>query len=351
MRGAITIKHFYDVVGPVANRSVPLGPVANRSVPPGGFYAEVELRVSDITNETPEPIISEIDELQEEKSIILGFNKKLQLPYAISIINQWMSIVTIPIDALTFPRQGLRKLQFNVVIKDTTASATKIVNYNNKSIGYLDENDNRAVFEQKAVELAFAVSVADSVAHQNEAIVIKNWIKRRIRVAADYEKNETKTRMNDAVTRAYQIFIDGESHDIYEICEELMSVATTAERYEVLELCLQVAKADGVAEQEELDIIDKLAELLEIDKDRYRLMRDKVLPITMMNDADVVDIDKLLGITSDMDIHEQEKHLIKEFKKWNSQVEHKSAEIRKQAEEMLEKIARKKEELRKQAKA
>ena len=314
--------------------------------PSDGYNATTELLATDITTGEKEPIISAIEGLQAEDSIALGFKTSQKIPHAMSVINDWMTLVKIPIDTLTFPRSGMRTIEFFVDVGGTTASSKTTINHTCSEAGYLDARDSRKKFEVRAVELAFSVSASDGDVDRSEAAIIKSWIQKRVAMASGDEKEAVKDRLNQAITNAYEVFREGGVRNIRDICKNLKTVSTTAECYEALELCLQVAKADGVAEQEELEMLENLAEFLELDKEKFRSIKDKYLTVSMMNNPDVVDVDQLLGLRSDMTMAEKKKHLREEFKKWNQLSEHKDPEKRKQAKEMLDLIGQKHAELK-----
>ncbi len=310
--------------------------------PHDGYNATTKMFASDVTGGEKNPIISAIDALQAKDSIALAFSTSQKIPYRMSVINDWITLVKIPIDTLTFPRSGTRKVKFSVNVGGTTSYSETTINHTCSEPGYLDASDNRKKFEIKAVELAFAVSASDGNVDRSEAAVIKRWIESRVELAPGAEKEGVKDRLNLAIKNAY---VAG-GQNVQGICENLKKVSTTAERYEVVELCLQVAKADGVAEKDELDMLEELAGFLGLDKEKFRSMKDKHLTVSMMNNSDVMDVDQLLGLKSNMSLSEKKKHLREEFKKWNQLSEHKDPEKREQAKEMLTLIGQKRAELK-----
>lgn len=319
------------------------GPI---TAPHDGYNATTKLSVVDITGGEKYPIISAIDVLQSGDSVALGFKTSQKIPYRMSVIKDWMTLVKIPLDTLTFPRAGTRRLELFVHVEGALAIAKTTVSYTCTEPGYLDTIDNRRRFEEKTVELAFAVSASDGDVDRNEASVIKTWIQKRIALAPESQTETVKSTLNNVIKTAYEAFNNGNRHDVLRICSDLKKVATTAERYEALELCLQVAKADGVAEQDELEILEDLAEHLGLDKEKFRAMKDKHLTVSMMNNSDVMDVDRLLGLCSDMSPAEKKKHLREEFKKWNQLAEHSDPGKRDQAKQMLALIGQKRAELK-----
>lgn len=314
------------------------------TAPYDGYTATTALFVADVTTGEKEAIISAIDVLQMEGSIALGFSTSQKIPFRMSVINNWITLVKIPIDTLTFPRSGIRKVEFFVLVDGTSASSKKTITYTCSEPGYLDTEDDRKQFEAKAVELAFAVSASDGDVDRAEAAVIKSWIQKRVALVSSNETESVKNRLNRTIKNAYETFNSGGAHNVRDICEALKKVSTTAERYEAVELCLHVAKADGVAEQEELELLQKLVDYLGLDKDKFRAMKDKHLTPDML-DLDITDIDQLLGLRSNMSTADKKRHLREEFKKWNQLAEHKDPEKRKQAKEMLDLIGKKRAEL------
>jgi len=253
----------------------------------------------------------------------------------------------IPVDTLVFPRKGARKIRFHFDAEGTSASAQCTVTHQCTEAGYLEKKDNRKKFEILAVQLAFAVSSADGEVHQKEAHVIREWIRRRVEVAGD--EGAAKDRLNTAIRQELQEFRDGKIRDVHGVCQKVLGVTTVADRYDVLELCLKVAQADGVAEEDELDMVNRLAELLDVDQERFRSMRDQHFSAVIENQSGMVDANELLGITPEMSETDVKKHLRKEFQKWNQLATHKDADKREQAKRMLDLIGKKRAEISKQS--
>jgi len=109
-----------------------------------------------------------------------------------------------------------------------------------------------------------------------------------------------------------------------------------ADRYDVLDLCLNVAKANGSVVAEELAALKNLASWLEVDADRFRAMMEKTLPVSMHQ---VKDAEVTLGVTSDMSERETLQRLNKEYCKWNSRVTSSDPQVQAQADQMLKLIA------------
>jgi len=115
-------------------------------------------------------------------------------------------------------------------------------------------------------------------------------------------------------------------------------ILTDAQKYELFELCLNITKADGVAEPKEIKIIQNISEAINLDKVKTQLMIEKELPVTI-HTGNEYNKEQMIGITTDMDNEQIKNHLRKEYTKWNSRVTNRDPEIRKQAEEMIKIIS------------
>ena len=120
------------------------------------------------------------------------------------------------------------------------------------------------------------------------------------------------------------------------LCATIAKKGVTAHRYDALELCLEVAGADGSADKSELDLIESIAQGLEVDAARLKEMVQKALPVAMFTDKDP---DSVLGIKPDMSEADIKRFLNQEYRKWNSRVNHNDKKVREQASEMLALIA------------
>ena len=120
--------------------------------------------------------------------------------------------------------------------------------------------------------------------------------------------------------------------DLTDICKRMNKVAETPQKHEALELAHEVMAADGVLDQSETKMINKIAALLEIDTAELENIRDKQLvsfkPISTDDDdpdgpnggGTTIDIESLLGIDPTWSNKKILAHLGKEFAKWNARM-------------------------------
>jgi len=264
-----------------------------------------------------------------------------KLPQKVTTLSDWTTIAQLRFDWFLFPRKGNRNLQFitSVLSADSgeeLASAKCSFTCENPSFGYLNLQENMERTNILAVALAFAVSAADNKLYDCEVELIKNWARDNILENSGQVSDNDERKLDKALENTIAFFRGGNKLDTSEICEEIVVIAPVAQRYDILELCLYVAQAKGSAAAEELAILKDMADWLEVDPERFRIMMDKVLPVDM---HEVRDVESILGITSDMSKERVRTHLNKEYSKWNSRVTNSDPNIQTQADQMLKLIA------------
>ena len=304
--------------------------------------ATLQILITDITDGIPkaEPLHSHIRQWQLQDSPVFCYKTDLgRLPKQLSVISNWIIVALLDLNWLMFPRKGKRSLQFTTSILsgqtgEEFACATCIFTYENIAFGYIDSHRNIQRAKTLAIALAFTVSAADKKLFDCEIELIKSWARNNI----DFSKasNKARRKLEKALNKTVVFFRDGNQLDTYKICKEIVEIAPPAQRYDILELCLRVAQASGVAAVEELALLKNLASRLEVDTERFRTMMEKILPIGI---HEVKDAEVILGVTQDM-TKEQTRHCLnKEYRKWNARVTSFDPEIQSQADHMLNLIA------------
>ena len=262
-----------------------------------------------------------------------------KLPQQVTTLSDWTAIAQIRFDWLLFPRKGIRRLQFatSILSAETNqqiAHAQCEFSCENPAFGYMNLQENIERTNILAVALAFAVSAADNKLYDCEIELIKNWA--RDNILENSASDEDERKLDKALEKTIAFFRGGNKLDTSNICDEIVGIAPVAQRYDILELCLYVAQSKGSVSAEEVNFLKNMAEWLEVDHNRFRVMMEKVLPVDM---HEVRDVETILGITSDMSKERVRKHLNKEYSKWNSRVTNADPDIQTQADQMLKLIA------------
>lgn len=280
------------------------------------------------------PAESEISEFSHEAD--LG-----RLPQKVTTLSDWTSVTKLPVDKQVYPRRGERKLQFNISIlspnsDEALAYSQCTFAFANRANGYMDLKDNAERTNVLTVALAFTVSAANNKLYDCEIEMIKNWARDNILDNSGSDSGQSREQLDEALDSTITFFEQGNRIDMYGLCEEIVEIAPLGSRLDILDLCLRVAQASGTVSVEEISVLKGMSSWLEIDSERFRTMMEKALPVDM---HEVLDIEEVLGITSDMSKEKTRQHLNKEFSKWNYRVTNTDANIQNQADEMLKLIA------------
>jgi len=307
--------------------------------------ATLKVSILDVTDESPMAVQTQISQGTATSGPVISpfFHKGDlgKLPHQVTILSDWTSVAQLRLDKLLFPRKGGRTLQFETsVLSAETGQELAVARcrfvYENPDFGYMDIQENAERTKVLAVALAFAVSAADGDLHDCEIDLIKNWARDNILDSPEEATDQDLPRLDKALNKTIAFFRAGNRLDSSGICRELLGIAPIAQRYDILELCLYVARASGTVAAEELGILKDMAGWLELDLEKFRAMMQKVLPIDMHQ---IKDIQTVLGITSDMDKEKVRRHLNKEYSKWNARVTNADPGIQSQADQMLKLIA------------
>ena len=321
-------------------------------------YTTLRASIEDVTDGPHKamPVQARAGHWQMQDSPAFCYSTDLgKLPDRVTTLSDWTIVAQLNVDWLMFPRRGTRvlKLTVSVLSQETgkaLGTAHHTFSYENPTLGYIDVPANIQRTRTLAVALALAVSAADNRLYGCEVQLIKSWAKsnigpsRSLPGSAHLPESSKSAQASDKASRkldrafeqAVRFFRDGNQLDTHKICREIVEIAPLADRYDMLDLCLNVAKANGSVVAEELAVLKRLASWLEVDADRFRAMVEKTLPVSMHQ---VKDAEAILGVTSDMSEKETIQRLNREYCKWNSRVTSSDPQVQAQADEMLQLIA------------
>ncbi len=305
------------------------------------FDVKYIVQMLDVTN-GKSVILSTIEEFQRKDSTVFWFESSIdELPYESTIFKDWSTTAKIPKLFLEFPRSGSRKIEFKVFVVDANTDKilsedNTIVTYYNSDKGYQDKSEDKEYFEEMIIKTAMLVSASDGKIDFTEANVVKSWIQKRISFYKDEYKDAEKERLNGYIKEAHRE-IQNNDINIYDALEGIEHIASDGEKFELFQVCLDVAQADGEADKAELEIVHDIADYINLDRDQFKSMIEKTLPVTMHTSP--ANEENLLGVTSSMTEMEIKRILREQYQKWNARVASTDPKIRAQAEEMIQLIA------------
>ncbi len=298
------------------------------------------------------PVLCTIEELQEQQTQVFEWRADPgRIPFHNGAPN-WQTLIAIPREVLVFPAQGERRVTFQFCVvapgdvprfqlgfTDGTTGTTYALaqctrSISNEDEGYEDGAENRRAAMNVTPELALHVAAVGVSVGEDETKVIKDWMTKVMATVPEEDQKEEKEYFRQTVNAAYKRVTAGDAN-VEEVVGRMNAIASLQEKYEALELCMDVMAADGKAEASEMKILDRIARMLQVDPKTYRSLRE--LRIAKLSDVGEVagNLNTMLGLTADMSPEEVKRHLTAEYRKWNSRVSHSDDKIRARATEML----------------
>lgn len=362
----------------IEDQNIPTFTIEIKGQKPGPIYgsAAVDLFFHLFDTEVDEdgfepPVLSSLDEFREENGPGFQIRINEKEMSGSDYFPDWELVNEVPLFCLGYPKKGHRKLKLRLqaFLADQTAEQTMFENgylvrggdtlhgeakttftHEVTEIGWLDryqvKKENLLKVRASMVELALHVAAADGSLDKSEAKVIKEWAKYVISLEPGDEEETTKRKLNSAIERSHAKALRGET-SLVSICKELGELAFEEQKYEAIKLCLDVVSADGEANDAELKTLQQIVELMEVDPQEYRKLRDRHLVRTELDVGGTSGEDKkaLLGIKDTDSKEEIRRKLTDANRQWNSRVTNPDPEIRKRSAEMLRLIAELRKEL------
>lgn len=313
-------------------------------------------RIVDVTDGTEEPVIALLDWQQYDDSVLFsditplgkaGTNKQhwedwrsLRFPIFPSMIRTPRSgqrTLRSLVDLVAITEGGVQQMWAGTI--DTVIAIAQA--------GYLDDIDHERADDGLIVRLATAVSAASGHVSDDELATIQTWALARLSYleADDPVRAERAEAINGALRRSAT---DAEAGtlDMGATISRFLAEGSETGRVEAIDLCLAVMRADGVADRSEMEVINRIAQKLEVDQDWFAENRDKSVSGLSTALDDAADYFALLGIDSSADPETIRKQLLEQYDRWNSRsVSLSDPEKRREAEQMLEIIAKARAEL------
>jgi len=302
------------------------------------------------------PIVSTFEMTSEESSRVFE--------HAVSIGNMqdkywpdWARVSALIPESLIGPHKGNRTLQLQCFLwyehlkpefergylpEDTTGGInvfTHEFNLNLTNPGYLEVDDERLEVQVASIKLAISIAMADGTLDKSEGTEIKNWVKGIVDSAGESQRSKIKETLNNALEEAYNE-VKSSPIDIEQVCADIKDIGSAADKFDLIELCLDVMAADGEADKEELKQIEQISKLVGIDYDEISKMKDQRLikldPTSSSNSG----LEEKLDIDPEWDNEKINKHILSLYGKWNGRLNSLSEGIeRENAQKMLDLIA------------
>ena len=136
---------------------------------------------------------------------------------------------------------------------------------------------------------------------------------------------------------------DDENDDVVgvDVADDIVvDIGSVADKFDLIELCLDVMAADGEADKEELKQIEQISKLVGIDYDEISKMKDQRLIKLDPSSSSNSGLEEILDINPEWGNEQINKHILTQYGKWNGRLNSLSEGIeRENAQKMLDLIA------------
>ena len=205
--------------------------------------------------------------------------------------------------------------------------------------GYLELDNERLEIQKASIKLAVSIALADGSLDQQEGNQIKKWIKGIVDSTSDTQKDNVKNILNNELKDSFKS-AKKTNISIKNVCDNIKDIGSKADKYNLIELCLDVMAADGEADKEELKQIEKISKLIGIDYNEISKMKDQRLIKLDPSTASAEGLEEKLGIDPSWNKAKIKKHIISLYGKWNGRLNSLPEGVeRENAQKMLDLIA------------
>ena len=262
----------------------------------------------DITDGTKKPIISTVKEFSIQESMVFAHKSDLvNIPYRETSFKEWVPILKVPTEILMFPQKGSLTLSFEVIVTGIAevAKVTQRFSYYNSKPGYNEIVDDLKKAEEVTVKVAINMCGSDGDFDDKEIKIISDWINKKSKNIDGKEDSSKRDRLRNIQTQYIKKVRENGAEDLDSLSKDINAVSNNAYKFEIIELLIDIASADGVYRKEEQDLIIDLSKKININFDRVRSMIDKKIDITIYEGRS--DIDSQLGLNKNMTVEEKKE--------------------------------------------
>ena len=268
---------------------------------------------------------------------VLSPKEDFTLPYQCSEHSDWITVFTIPIASLIFPYKGMRDIKFGILVNEKNdnvlAFAEEKITFNVSTIGYMEYDEYWKKVEQLSLEIVGLIVFTNSKCFALEtSIVVKDWIKSRIDLRDDANKEQSKKELNATLSRIKKPCEILNDSVIIQKIKKLGEFVRVSDKYSLMDFFIQIVATFENAGEHDLKLLDLIAQELGLDDKEYQDAKHKYLRMHEITETDPFVI---LGIPSNIPAADKKKKLRELFVKWNALAIHKDLQVRKKSEKML----------------
>jgi tellurite resistance protein len=314
------------------------------------------ITIADITDEntSPIPILSKYQEYAEDDGHIFG----LKIPSDFFIdgyFKEWSMLVPVPLNLLSFPKKGRRKIEIRVAFGSNSlnvrlgvpqnkeflfGSHMTSIDLNVDDVGYLELEENQKEFEELAIMLALLTACVDDSLDQSELDVIKRWSSNLAQRYQDENLIESKKKELQLFIRENAKLAEDKKLTMTNIISQIKEKLSKNQKYDALELMLDVMAADSVLEESENKLIEQTVKSLDLDYDKFKELRDIRLAKIKTSNIKASTSESLFGLNENMTKQEKCTELTKQYSEWSGRSNSKDPNTRERAKQMIDLIVK-----------
>ena len=300
------------------------------------------------------PVLSTVQSWAEKDSTVLCWKRDTQQVTSDTYYPDWSPIIAIPYALMDWPFRGKRKIGFVTYFCTEQASfrhgflenketllglAETVKEINFEDIGWKEATENKPRVIELSMELALLVAIADGEITQDEINKIKVWVGTQVSfneevAAKEKERFGQYLEEADSATRNNLL-------DKIKVTNELNEKATKPQKYQALELMLDVMISDDTAEGVEADLIDSVVPLLELDPKTYQDLREtRLSTVKTIATTKEGEDETLFHLTSEMNDSQKCEKLEEEYVTWSGRLALPDKNMSERAKEMCDRITR-----------
>jgi len=323
------------------------------------YQGDFVVYCDDVTD--PKNIIkikSQLSSHKDSDGLFFLRRNNIKIEWGSGYFDNFRNLFLIEESELIPPFKGKRhiKFKFNIVkldsiFKDGVTSeknilfethTTYIIDY--KRDGYLDIPTKVSEIDVGTIQLGLALVNVNGSIERAEFGKIKQWIEDKNKwglneiynpeILDDLENIKRKAYYNQLLKYSFDKIKD-KKLTLSQIVKKFNQNSYLNEKYEAINLLLQIVSADNKLGKEENELLTKIVRSLEVDEIEFNKMKEKIIAT-----VDTIDENEshetLFNITPKMTKNEKCILLRKEYTKWNAQTNNSDVKIKARAKRMVE---------------
>ena len=322
------------------NENFTIYKVQGEGLLPNKYAMDLSAALYIYDNETNLPFLSNFTQTYESSNSRV-FRRDINLGYLESglYFPNMVDLTNVIMEGIQHPYKGERRLDFTLFFYDSNrpinikdgriiAKKDNLIHYCSihktlsfEEPGYMDEIKNIDAAKPLMVEIAMQMAMSDGSLDKSEGDIIRKWIKKEIDTSLDSKKQDLKKKLNTALESSYKKLSNGENIDL--IIDNFSEIASKNIKYQLIEFCLDVLSADGVADEAELQNLQELTAKIGLSFDEVQKMKDKALikiDTKNIKGGESASDESLLSMKLDLSKDEALIFIKKEYRKWNGRL-------------------------------